>query len=73
MASINVEHVADLFARICGLSGASAHTDLVSRAVIKIQKALTVDELTSAQAVKTRRPARRHTNTLWSRPAVRVL
>lgn len=51
MASINVEHVADLFARICGLSGASAHTDLVSRAVIKIQKALTVDELTSAQAV----------------------
>ena len=51
MASIDTNHAAAFFARICGLYDGSAHTDLISRAVIKIQKALTVDELTSAQAV----------------------
>ena len=51
MASMDVTHVSEMFARICGLASGSAHTDLISRAIIKIQKTLVVTELTSAQAI----------------------
>ena len=51
MATINTTHVYQMFARICGLADGSEHTDLVTKAVIKIDRMLTVDELDSTQAV----------------------
>lgn len=51
MASMDTDHIAQFFARICGLDNGSGYSDLIARARIKIERALTVDELTSAQAV----------------------
>ena len=51
MAAIDIERVTSIFVRICGLDVGSGHSDLIVRAVNKIEKALTVPVLTYDQVL----------------------